>query len=396
MKKLIHLTSSIVFLTAGLQATVTYSPQTIREFANYTLVGTWDGGDAVEKDAGDESLDANLTTPGYFASIYGDISGNTICRSDFKTQIAAAYAAGLGGVIDFEDANLTYSADGYSAITRTGADNINAGGLITISKGTQWWYEGDYNVGDANGAPSGAYRGKQTAAFDGTGPSGPDRFNPEAFFFITQASSGSLDELGTYCMGQTSSFDLDFNPADKVVVVGFAALNWANFQSQQDVSKPLEYPNYPNIHAIATFTNGATTVEQMAVGLSHDTNPGNDYYFGFEAPSGYYLENLLVYSIGNTARIVMGIDDLGFIVENPSPPAAVLAAEDVTITTNGTGVDVSFLSGTGLLYTLEESSDLNPPWCDLPGPITGDGTVKTFNVDPAPAAGKAFYRVRSE
>lgn len=366
-------------------ATVTYSPVTIREFANYTLVGTWDAGNAVELDAGDESLDTNPTTPGMFESIYGDISGNTICRSDFKTQVAAAFAAGLGGVIDFEDANLTYSADGYSSIARTGADNIDAGGLITISKGTQWWYEGTYT-----GSPFGDYRGKHTAAFDGTGPSGPDRANYADIFFITQTGSS----LGSYAMGQTTSYDLDFDPADKVVVVGFALLNWdGNFQSQQDVSK--DYAFYPNIHAIATFTNGVDEVNQMAVGLT-SLDPGNDHYFGFEAPEGYYLKNLLAYAIGNNSRVFIAIDDLGFIVEDPSPPPAVLAAEDVTITRNGTGVDVSFQSDNTLMYTLEESKDLNAPWCDIQGPTAGDGGVMTFTVDPAPAADKAFYRVRSE
>lgn len=363
----------------------------IQEYMTCTLVGVWDVGDTVEVDAGDEALDTNPTTPGLLQSIFGDISGNTICRSDFEAAVAAAYLSGKGGVIDFETVafdggdwihpgtGTTISQTGGAALRTTG------GAVITIQRGDTWWYEGSAVT---------PYKGKQEAAFDGTGPSGPDRTNYSEIFFFTQTGS----TIGTQGMGQTTVFDLDFDPVDQVVIVGFAIANYNNYQSQQDESKPWAYPNYPSLHAIATFTNGSEDVQQMAVGMSKYDSAGDplaDHYFGFEAPAGYFLKNVLFYQIGNTARAFPVLDDLGF-VQYTDPGPGVLAAEDVTIIRNGTGVDVSFKSANGLLYTLEESKDLNAPWCDIQGPMAGNGGVMTFTVDPAPTDGKAFYRVRSE
>ena len=257
--------------------------------------------------------------------------------------------------------------------------------MITIQRGDTWWFEGSAIT---------PYKGKQEAAFDGTGPSGPDRTNYSEIFFFTQANS----TIGTKGMGQTTVYDLDFDPADQVVIVGFAVANYNNYQSQQDESKPWGYPNYPSLHTIATFTNGLEDVQQMAVGMSQYNSTGDplaDHYFGFEAPDGYFLKNILFYQIGNTSRAFPILDDLGFVQYTASGPS-VLAAEDMTIAQNGTGVDVSFKSEADLLYTLEESRDLNAPWCDIQGPMPGDGGLMTFTVDPAPANGKAFYRVRSE
>lgn len=292
------------------------SEAAIKEYAIYNLVGDWDVANGVELDAGDEALDTNTTSPGLFQSIYGDISGNTISREAFKSAVSAAFAAGNGGVIDFEDANLTYSENDWihpdtgGPIDRTGAAAIQAGN-ITIDRGSNWYFEGTYD-----GEGSIPYRGKQTADFDGTGPSGPDRANWSEIFFIVPQSSGSKEELGEKSLGQTSVFDLDFDPADKVVIVGFAYLNYNNFQSQQDTSQGFAF--YPNIHAVATFTNGQDSVEQMAVGLTNFVDGGDpaaDHYFGFEAPDGYYLDSLLVYQIGNNGRSIPFIDDLGFVQE---------------------------------------------------------------------------------
>jgi hypothetical protein len=135
-------------------------------------------------------------------------------------------------------------------------------------------------------------------------------------------SNPSRDALGDKFLDQTTSFDLVFDPADMVGIVGFAGLNWnGNFQSQQDVSK--DYAFYPNMHAIATFTNGVDTETQMSVGLT-SFNAGNDYFFGFEGSSGYYLERLQFYAIGNNGRVFVNMDDLGFVqVPEPSTYAAI-------------------------------------------------------------------------
>ena len=117
-------------------------------------------------------------------------------------------------------------------------------------------------------------------------------------------------------LGQTTSYELVFNPADQISIAGFGLLNnYENFPAQQDISK--QYAFYPNLHAIASFTNGADTVSQMAVGLT-SMDPGNDHYFGFAGPDGYFLDHLQVYAIGNNSRVFITIDELGF-VQVPEP-----------------------------------------------------------------------------
>lgn len=290
-----------LLLTTGLGLGLSLSAQTIQETMILDLVGTFDAAGEFEKTGGDHSLDANTTSPGLFESIYGQISGNTIGRSAFEAAVSTAFAQGNGGVIDFEPANVSYSGGDYihptaGTINREGATIIQAGG-ITIRRGPNWWFEGSAET---------PYKGKHTAAFDGTGPSGPDRTNYDEVFFFQ--ADGAL--------GLTTTYDLDFDPADQVGIVGFGVLNWdGNFQSQQDITK--DYANYPNLHAIADFTNGVDTVTQMAVELT-SINSGNDTYFGFEAPGGYFLDRLQVYAIGNNNRVFITMDDLGF-VQVPEP-----------------------------------------------------------------------------
>lgn len=133
--------------------------------------------------------------------------------------------------------NRTFGTENFihptaGVINRTGADKILAGG-VTISRGETWWYEGTYS-----GSPWGPYRGTTTADFDGMGPSGPDRANYSEIFFITTQDNA----FGGRSLGQTTSYDLVFDPADKIIIVGFAALNYDNFQSWQSGG----YAGYPN------------------------------------------------------------------------------------------------------------------------------------------------------
>lgn len=297
-------------------ATLSLQAQQIQEQMMFQLVDTFDPADQIAMDAGDHTFDTNTDSPGLFQSIYGTISGNTISRAAFKSAVTSAYNSGTGGVIDFEDSNRSYAGgdwihpDTGSTINREGADRMVAGG-VTISRGPNWWFEGNEES---------PYRGKHEAAFDGTGPSGPDRANYDEIFFMKTETNGSRNEIGEKSLGQTTSFDLMFDAADQIGIIGFAGLNWnGNFQSQQHE----QYAGYPNMHAIATFTNGVDTETQMAVGLT-SMNDGNDYFFGFEGSDGYYLERLQFYAIGNNSRVFASIDDLGFVqVPEPGTYAAV-------------------------------------------------------------------------
>lgn len=307
-----------LFLLLG--SALAFGQTTVREYIQFDLVRDWDVANQVtEIGGGNEVVGAGATA--LFDSNFGQITGNTIGLAQFRAAVGNAFDAGLGGVIDFEDANMTLGSELFNhptagtGLTRPNpaANTLRAGNII-IRRGERWWFEGDHV------AP---YRGKNTAHFDGTGPSGPDRGNySEVFFF---EPSGGDQVLGERRLGLTTSFDLDFDPADMITTVGFAVLNWNNFQSFQNQNS-----DYPNIHAIASFTDGNTTVDQMSVGFTEQVDSGNDYFFGFEGPEGFYLDTLLVYAIGNTGRVFIGFDDLGY-VQIPEPAttavfAALLAA----------------------------------------------------------------------
>jgi hypothetical protein len=213
--------------------------------------------------------------------------------------------------LNFE--NVTYGGDTYThptagTINRTGGNKLQVNGGIVIERGPNWWFEGDAIT---------PYRGTTTAHFDGTGPSGPDRLNYSEIFFFTQTGNPQ----GGSALGQTTSYDLVFDPADQIGIVGFSVMNYDNFQSWQSGGNA----GYPNIHAIATFSNGVDTVSQMAVGLTQQVDSGNDYFFGFQGPDGYFLSDLDVYAIGRGARVFITVDDLGYVqVPEPGTYATIL------------------------------------------------------------------------
>jgi hypothetical protein len=310
MKKLL-----IPILSTGclLGSALSLQAQPITEFINFGLVGEYDPDNKIALDGSDHTLASNTLNPGLFQSIYGTISGNTISRADFKSAVTQAYNSGNGGVIDFETVSYsggTYQHPTAGTINRTGGNLLQAGGAggITIQRGPNWWYEGSTVT---------PYRGTTTGAFDGTGPSGPDRLNYSEVFFFTQTANAQ----GGFALGQTTSYDLVFDTADKIGIVGFSVINYDNFQSWQSGG----YAGYPNIHAIATFTNGVDSLTQMSVGLTQQVASGNDYFFGFEGPAGYFLSDLDVYAIGREGRVFITVDDLGYVqVPEPATYAAIL------------------------------------------------------------------------
>jgi hypothetical protein len=278
------------------------SAQPIQTWIEFPLSPTYDAAGAVDQDAGDESLDAL----GAISAIYGDITGNTISRSDFTAAVAAAYAAGRGGVLTFDNPTLSgvdFVHPTAGTINRFGGAALKIGNMM-VERGPNWYFEGSLN-----GVP---YRGRDTAAFDGTGPSGPDRANFDEVFFIRNEANGTL--------GQTTSWDLDFDPADMVTTIGWTMLNYNNFQSSSSVAAGA----FPSVHGRATFTNGVDSVVHMAVAIPEQADDGFDHYFGFQAPPGYFLDRIEAYQIGNNSRAFPGLDDLGF-VRIPEPGAALLA-----------------------------------------------------------------------
>lgn len=302
MKKTYRLAALSLLTAAGaLQA------QPIQNFMTVTLSGTYDAGGVVDLDAGNHTLDTNATSPGLFQSIYGAISGNTISRAAFTTAVANAFANGTGGVMTFDPGTVVYEGGDFihptlnTTINRTGGFALrDASGIVTINKGDSWYYEGNSNLH--------AYRGSDSGLFDGTGPSPADRANPtEVFFFNVQADS----------LGQTTVWDMDINIAEQVTTVGWTFVgSITNFQADEAGDA---YAGYPDLHAIVTFSDGVNSLTQMAVGITQNLADGADYFFGFEAPSGYFVQNITAYAIGRNARVFPKVDDFGFVaVPEPS------------------------------------------------------------------------------
>jgi len=116
-------------------------------------------------------------------------------------------------------------------------------------------------------------------------------------------------------MGGTTRYELNFDPADKLVKVGVVYVNWNNFQSHR-ATKP--YPDKPNVRMSAVFTNGSEERVLLSTGLTEQTADPYNTFFGFEAPEpGWYLARLELFTIGNNARLWAGIDDLALIMEAP-------------------------------------------------------------------------------
>lgn len=238
---------------------------------------------------------------------YGLITtGNTISRENFQATMSAAFAGGYGGVYGF-DADAGSHGDYSEVVFQTGSS-----GNVSVVPGPNNYAEG--------GNPDG-YKGKEGANFDGTGPSpiAPDTSN--RLFNI--GTSSSKRYVGDSFLGGSTSFDLDFDIADEVSVIGFAFLNYHNFQSYQRGNS-----DYPNMHARVVWSNGTDSITEMAVEFS-DQDADNDVYFGFQQPdSGYFLDSLAFYTIGNSARAWIGADEMGIAVGDgvavPEPATAVL------------------------------------------------------------------------
>jgi hypothetical protein len=274
-----------------------------QDFATFDLVADFASAEVELDGLAGPYAGASQATIDLFNANYGSIAtGNTISRADFMTKMASAHAAGRGGVAGFEDAGASYSDTSDRAV-----DYFSLGGLATVNRGANFYAEG----GNAD-----AYRGKENAGFDGTGPS-PSVDSSRRFEI---GDSGSRFEVGERGLGGATSFELDFDPLDQVYVIGFMYLNYHNFQSYQRGNA-----DYPNTHARAVWTNGLDSITQMAVQYSDQDNP-SDVFFGFQQPGeGYFLDSLSYYTIGNSARAWTGIDELGIaVVPEPGMVALLL------------------------------------------------------------------------
>jgi hypothetical protein len=286
MKKLIT-TSAIAFTAISLTAqSLSFAPSGTFASAMVEL----DGLTQAAAFPNPASANAQL-----YDGLYGSITtGNTISRSDFMATMAAAFSGGFGGVYGFDDVGTGSSGTQLDFTT-------GSAGTVSVTGGPNHYTEGGSNE---------SYRGKETGLFDGTGPSpvGNGGTSPVPADFSV-GTSGSKVEIGVNILQGTTSFDLDFDTADQVSVIGFALMNYNNFQSFQRGNS-----DYANIHARVTWSDGSTTVSEQAIQFSAQ-NDENDVYFGFQQPgSGFFLDRLELYQISNAARSFIAIDEMGIAV----------------------------------------------------------------------------------
>ena len=260
-----------------------------------------DGMDAAAAFAGNMGS-ANATL---YDSNYGSITtGNTLSRADFMATMSAAFSGGYGGVFGMDTADQ--QGDYNEIILQTGLRNVS------ITPGPNNYAEGGNSQG---------YKGKEGTNFDGTGPSPTVDADPPRALNI--GTSGSKAYIGDSFLGGATSFHLDFDIADEVSVIGFAFLNYENFQSFQRGNS-----DYPNIHARVVWSDGTTDITQQSVQFSQQA-AGGDVYFGFQQPgAGYYVDDLSFYTIGNNGRAWVGADELGIALGDgaavPEPRVAAL------------------------------------------------------------------------
>lgn len=194
---------------------------------------------------------------------------------------------------------------------------------VSTDGGARW----DNRTGRMTGGPPQELRWgqrKETGNFDGTGlsPAESGATPPNPF---TIGTSVSKDFIGDSYLGGSTSFHLNFDVAEEVSVIGFALLNYNNFQSFQRANS-----DYPNIHARVIWSDGVTDITQQSVPFSQQSS-GGDVYFGFQQPGdGYFVDELSFYTIGNNARAVVGAAEIGIALGDgaavPEPQTAALAA----------------------------------------------------------------------
>ncbi|MCC5806542.1 MAG: PEP-CTERM sorting domain-containing protein [Opitutales bacterium] len=265
---------------------------------------------------------ATFNTVAQFAAdnpVNFEAAGNTISAADFSGRVAAAHAAGQGGVISFENAtvvntgsnttiaNVTMTGSGPVARTNLRAQNLIAnlgtnGPSVTIGRGSQWYVEagGSGNLGtvDGPGSPS----------------SGDNHIDDEWFFEFNENPAQRLPASGSNVLGGPTSWDMTFDALDQILVVGLSYLGRDNFQWFSGQGTPTMYSQ-------ATFSDGSTALSQ--IGLEQQAAGDYDVFVGFEAPDGLFITDLHVWHRGVNNRAFGSIDDIG-IIAIPEPRAYAL------------------------------------------------------------------------
>ncbi len=229
----------------------------------------------------DLASDANdVDQEAAFVSATGTGSAaNLLSLSDFRMALTPAFAAGLGGVVDFESGNLENQA----------GDSDNDGGqFIRTTLGSRGYVFSSNNGGDDFDYP-GATSGNRTAT-SGTVTLGKDSGNVDFNFNIGPITGGMPNEAIT-------SFG--------ITVIDRSGSGTATYTGT------------------ANFSGGGSVTSQFL--LSNDGNSDEDTFFGYIAPTGQSITS--VYIDGSNSGLFTTVDDLGYIATAiPEPSTTALFA----------------------------------------------------------------------
>lgn len=330
----------------------------------------------IERNGLSQALDPASENGVLYDANYGSVStGNTLSRCGFIATMQAAFDGGIGGVYGFDTPAENHGNYGEIVLQTATA------GTVTIVPGANNYPEGGCDSG---------YKGKECGPnFDGMGPS-PNAIAPDTNLFNIGTSS-SKEFIGDSFLGGSTSFDLVFDRADQVSVIGFAFLNYNNFQSYQRGNS-----DYPNQHCRVTWSNGVDAdITHMACQYSSQ-NGSVDVYFGFRQPSaGYYLTRVEFYTIGNSARCWIGADEMGIAVGD----GAAIEEEDIRLAVAPSGdnqLQLTVPARTDCMYQLHSNPDLDPAnWASEGEPRlnSSDTDTETWTIAKPEAGEGRFYRV---
>lgn len=204
-------------------------------------------------------------------------TGNAGTYGTFASNVASAFTAGRGGVINF-DTGLTGSQSGITTTYAGGSKTLNIGTNVDVNAQTSANITGISGTNlNTNSSPTGG------------------------FLFQSTSTAGQQTIL---------TFDSITNgsPGEYVSEIGFTILSRINGGGSPTITATVLFSDNTTASASASFTQTAT---------------GEDTFFSFAATGGRSITSLTI-DYGGTGDLRRGIDDLAFITV-PEPTSALMA-----------------------------------------------------------------------
>ena len=212
-----------------------------------------------------------------------DVSATPMTVGQMTALVAAAYDAGRGGVINFDNGSFE---DTRTIVARF------AGGSRSLRMVN---LERDWSIGVLGTSPTSGALSGGNVAFNGAPAPFPNAFlNDIAFDYVTDTATNTV-------------------LPDRVTAFGFSVLDATANSSANDMSFE------------AFFSNGTSQALNHQVPFGFNSF---DTFFGFAAPVGSHITHIRFSANNNTAT-----DDWAFITEVPEPGAGAIAVAGIGLLT---------------------------------------------------------------